>query len=73
MQGTKRTSDEMEGITSTNTGPNIMSMFEGFKQEIDHNHAARERIIKAGRDVTALSKKAYVSQSSLKESKTNTD
>lgn len=33
-------------------------MFEGFKQEIDEHHAARERIIKASRDVTALSKKA---------------
>lgn len=57
MQGTKRPYDEMAEITGS-TGPHIMTMFEGFKQEIDENHAARERIIKASRDVTALSKKA---------------
>ena len=54
MQGIKRPYDEM----AATTGPNIMTMFEGFKHEIDENHAARERIIKASRDVTALSKKA---------------
>ena len=54
MQGTKRPFDEM----AESTGPHIMTMFEGFKQEIDENHAARERIIKASRDVTATSKKA---------------
>lgn len=57
MQGTKRPYDEMAETTGS-TGPHIMTMFEGFKQEIDENHAARERIIKTSRDVTALSKKA---------------
>lgn len=32
-------------------------MFEGFRDELDDHHGRRERIIKASRDVTALSKK----------------
>jgi hypothetical protein len=32
-------------------------MFEGFRDELDEHHDRRERIIKASRDVTALSKK----------------
>jgi len=53
MSGLKRPFDEMAEPSSP-----FMSMFEGFRQEIDENHLARERIIKASRDVTALSKKA---------------
>lgn len=33
------------------------SMFEHFRDELDAHHDRRERIIKASRDVTALSKK----------------
>ncbi len=32
-------------------------MFMGFRNELDEHHDRRERIIKASRDVTALSKK----------------
>lgn len=32
-------------------------MFEGFRDELDQHHDRRERIIKASRDITALSKK----------------
>lgn len=34
-----------------------MSMFEGFRNELDEHHDRRERIIKASRDITAASKK----------------
>lgn len=37
--------------------PSLLSQFEGFKAQIDAHHARRERLIKASRDVTALSKK----------------
>lgn len=33
------------------------SMFEQFRQELDEHHDRRERIVKASRDITALSKK----------------
>ncbi|KAI1064776.1 hypothetical protein LB507_000802, partial [Fusarium sp. FIESC RH6] len=32
-------------------------MFEGFRDELDEHHDRRERIVKASRDVTAMSKK----------------
>ncbi|KAL8365353.1 hypothetical protein RB595_004248 [Gaeumannomyces hyphopodioides] len=32
-------------------------MFEGFRDELDKHHDRRERIVKASRDITALSKK----------------
>ena len=35
----------------------FMSMFETFRSELDEHHDRRERIIKASRDITALSKK----------------
>ncbi|KAF7879096.1 hypothetical protein EAF04_000296 [Stromatinia cepivora] len=35
----------------------FMPMFEGFRAELDEHHDRRERIIKAGRDITAGSKK----------------
>uniref|UniRef100_A0A093UQC0 Translin-associated protein X n=1 Tax=Talaromyces marneffei PM1 TaxID=1077442 RepID=A0A093UQC0_TALMA len=38
-------------------GPVIQSMFENFRSELDEHHDHRERIIKASRDITALSKK----------------
>ena len=34
-----------------------MPMFETFRDELDEHHDRRERIIKASRDITALSKK----------------
>lgn len=35
-------------------------MFEQFRDELDQHHDRRERIIKASRDITALSKKMWV-------------
>lgn len=32
-------------------------MFESFRDELDDHHDRRERIVKASRDITALSKK----------------
>lgn len=32
-------------------------MFEHFRDELDEHHDRRERIVKASRDITALSKK----------------
>ncbi|EJT71673.1 hypothetical protein GGTG_10927 [Gaeumannomyces tritici R3-111a-1] len=36
-------------------------MFEGFRDELDKHHDRRERIVKASRDITALSKKIIFS------------
>jgi hypothetical protein len=47
---------EQESTTTTSSSP-IMSMFEGFRAELDEHHDRRERIIKASRDITASSKK----------------
>ncbi len=35
----------------------FMPMFEAFRNELDEHQDRRERIIKASRDITALSKK----------------
>ncbi|KAK4694964.1 hypothetical protein P7C71_g2699, partial [Lecanoromycetidae sp. Uapishka_2] len=35
----------------------FMSMFEVLRSELDEHHDRRERVIKASRDITALSKK----------------
>jgi len=54
----KRTYDgaEKDSLTSP-----FMPMFERFMQELDAHHDRRERLIKASRDVTALSKKMIFS------------
>lgn len=39
----------------------IQSIFESFRSELDEHHDRREKIIKASRDITALSKKMFVS------------
>ncbi|KAJ5929857.1 hypothetical protein N7454_006807 [Penicillium verhagenii] len=43
-------------MTSETTTP-IITLFEGFRNELDQHHDRRERIIKVSRDITALSKK----------------
>lgn len=43
--------------------PTVLSIFENFRDELDEHHDRRERIIKKSRDITALSKKMYVSLS----------
>ena len=37
------------------------TFFEGFRSELDEHYDRRERIIKVSRDITALSKKMFVS------------
>lgn len=37
----------------------VLSMFGGFRDELDQHHDRRERLIKISRDITALSKKMY--------------
>ena len=34
-----------------------VGLFEGFRSQLDAHHDRRERVIKASRDITALSKK----------------
>lgn len=46
----------MGGPTPTTQSP-YLAMFETFRNELDEHHDRRERIIKASRDITALSKK----------------
>lgn len=63
MPGIKRQHDgtskeKSEEKSGGSTSP-FMPMFEGFRAELDEHHDRRERIIKAGRDITAGSKKMY--------------
>ena len=48
--------DTAEMEVSTQSSP-FMPMFEAFRNELDEHQDRRERIIKASRDITALSKK----------------
>ncbi len=54
--GTKRSWNQINMEGSSNISP-FMPMFETFRSELDEHHDRRERIIKASRDITALSKK----------------
>lgn len=58
MPGQKR---DFRGKAKSNEGPKVRNeftgMFEQFRDELDQHHDRRERIIKASRDITALSKK----------------
>lgn len=59
MPGQKR--DFRGKAKPNNEGPKVRNeftpMFETFRDELDQHHDRRERIIKASRDITALSKK----------------
>ena len=57
MAGVKRSAAVMAEDLTMNESSQFLSIFEGFKAELDEHHDRRERIIKAGRDVTAGSKK----------------
>ncbi|PQE15853.1 translin-associated x protein [Rutstroemia sp. NJR-2017a BBW] len=62
MPGVKRQHDGTSkpgGSASAQTASTspFMPMFETFRAELDEHHDRRERIIKASRDITALSKK----------------
>lgn len=52
--GTSKEKPEEKAVGSISP---FMPMFEGFRAELDEHHDRRERIIKAGRDITAGSKK----------------
>jgi hypothetical protein len=55
MAGIKRPRSDEEMDTPA-LSP-FLSIFETFRDELDEHQARRERIIKASRDITALSKK----------------
>jgi hypothetical protein len=57
--GTKRSWEGQAVIKmdSTESASSTLSIFENFRDELDEHHDRRERIIKASRDITALSKK----------------
>ncbi|RPA97367.1 Translin [Choiromyces venosus 120613-1] len=46
-----------KGLTQEQQNNPYMSMFNHFRDELDEHHDRRERVIKASRDITALSKK----------------
>lgn len=52
-------SDVEMASESSDHQPSTQSMFTFFRTELDEHHDRRERIIKASRDITALSKKMY--------------
>ncbi|MCJ1414784.1 hypothetical protein MMC32_001112 [Xylographa parallela] len=63
---TKKTGPQMPPPTSppmTAAAPSspFTSMFSAFRAELDEHHDRRERVIKASRDITALSKKMIFS------------
>lgn len=60
MLGSKRNYDGREMEKATSSSP-FMAMFIAFREDLDRHHDIRERIVKASRDVTALSKKVSVS------------
>ena len=58
MAGIKRSFDGAnDGEEGAQQSP-YLPMFETFRAELDDHHDRRERIIKASRDITAMSKKA---------------
>jgi hypothetical protein len=57
MAGVKRSWDGTPGPDEAAVPSACISMFDGFRTELDEHHDRRERIIKASRDITAASKK----------------
>ena len=57
MAGTKHPRSDDEAAIPLSIVSPFMAMFETFRGELDEHHDRRERIIKASRDITALSKK----------------
>ena len=57
--GTKRSweGQAVVKMDTTESASPMISIFENFRDELDEHHDRRERIIKASRDITALSKK----------------
>ena len=50
------TTEQQSVMESASQSP-FIPVFEVFRNELDEHHDRRERIIKASRDITALSKK----------------
>ncbi|KAL8703838.1 MAG: hypothetical protein Q9201_002988 [Fulgogasparrea decipioides] len=59
MAGTKHDLEDKDMEDAS--GSPFMPMFETFRNELDEHHDRRERIVKASRDITALSKKIIFS------------
>lgn len=57
MAGVKHPRGDDEMTEPPPPVPPFMAMFQTFRSELDEHHDRRERIIKASRDITALSKK----------------
>jgi hypothetical protein len=60
MPAAKRSHDGAEKEQKSSTFHSFMPMFEFFRGELDQHHDRRERVIKGSRDITALSKKMFV-------------
>ncbi|KAL9107908.1 MAG: hypothetical protein Q9227_007230 [Pyrenula ochraceoflavens] len=61
MAGIKRSYDGTDDMEDPKSESPYLSMFETFRTKLDAHHDRRERIIKASRDITALSKKIIFS------------
>lgn len=72
MAGTKRswegtllrdkdTQADTADVTMSDQSSQILSIFGTFRDELDEHHDRRERLTKISRDITALSKKMYLS------------
>jgi len=72
MPGVKRDRDGVEKEDSKSCASPFMPMFETFREELDQHHDRRERIIKASRDITALSKKIIFSLQRVRSLKAET-
>ncbi|KAL9123470.1 MAG: hypothetical protein Q9217_007089, partial [Psora testacea] len=57
MASVKRTFDAIGSSSGPSAPSPFTPMFEAFRNELDQHQDRRERIIKASRDITALSKK----------------
>ena len=57
MAGVKRSHGDRVSDVNVPAASPYLAMFEDFRAELDAHHDRRERVIKASRDVTALSKK----------------
>ena len=57
MAGVKHPRSEDDLVDRPTPVSPFTTMFQTFRSELDEHHDRRERIIKASRDITALSKK----------------
>ena len=67
MAGAKRKVEDMEEEQSVGHVSPFLPRFEFFRAELDEHHDRRERIIKASRDITALSKKIIFALQRVRE------